>query len=272
MQYIFETFSSVANFISTINGREVSKGWGCLSSQTGDSRFTMTDSYDAANELALYGDKASAEKVSDSLKLLRAESPFMEKRAQTKIVKSIIGSRPCVPAAILGLPNSMYRRNTVKVARPVVCVFYSVSMSGSTDASILASAGAKMAEAIQIVERSGVRVNLFVGNTSRTSSQAIAAFVKIKDSAKDFDLLRMAYALVNPSFFRRHWFHWAETKHDLITSEWKFGYGRPLNHGSEEQKMFEAIKKQNIKCDRFFTTSNIQHMTADEIAKNILSK
>ena len=271
MQYIFESFDSVASFIKTIDERPVKEGWGYQTSQSDDEYWTMTKSYEEATGLALYGDKKSASKVAKSIKKIRDAKTGYEERAQNKIKRSVIGSRPCVPAAVMGHPCSMYRRNVIKVERPVVYVYYSISMHVGTSAEVLADAGAKMAEAIQTVERSGVRVNLYAGNTSCTRSQSIGCFVRIKDSAKDFDLLRMAYALVNPSFFRRHWFHWAETKEELITSEWRRGYGRPL-YSNEEKETFDKMKENRIKCDYLFTTGNVENMTADEIANKILGK
>lgn len=273
-QYIFESFASVAAFIGTIDARPAKEGWGHLTSQETGSyaeNWTGTESYGDASKLALYGDKKSAEKVEKSIKKLRAGNTNTEARAQNKVKRSVIGSRPCVPAAIIGHPCSMYRRHVIKVNRPVVTVYYSVSMCGGTRANVLEDAGAKMAEAIQTVERSGVRVNLYVGNTSSTKTQSIGCFVRVKDSAKDFEVLRMAYALVNPSFFRRHWFHWAETKEVLKTEEWRRGYGCPLNENEEKQTL-QKMRENNIKCDYLFTTSNICNMSADDIAEKILGK
>lgn len=271
MNYIFESFDSVASFIKTINERPVKEGWGYQSSQSDNESWTMTESYKKATELALYGDKKSVSKVAKSIKKIRDAKTEFEERAQNKVKRSVIGSRPCVPAAVMGHPCSMYRRNVIKVQRPVVYVYYSISMNGGTSAEILVDAGAKMAEAIQTVERSGVRVNLYAGNTSCTRSQSTGCFVRIKDSAKDFDLLRMAYALVNPSFFRRHWFRWAETKKELITSQWCCGYGRPLKK-VEEEETFDKMKENRIKCDYLFTTGNIQNMSVDEIVNKILGR
>lgn len=270
-QYIFESFNSVADFINTLGSRPTKEGWGHLTSQEKGDRWTTTNDYEEATSLALYGDRKASEKVAKSLKKIKAQSPCTEERATAKVRRTVAGSRPCVPAAIQGHPCSMYRRSIVKVSKPVVTVYYSISMHGGTSAETLVEAGAKVAQAIQTVERSGVRVNLYAGNTSCTSSQSIGCFVRIKDSAKDFDLLRMAYPIVNPSFFRRHWFRWAETKSELKTGEWQFGYGRPLERREEEETL-QKMHNSLIKCDFLFTTSNVLSMTADELAETILGR
>lgn len=271
MKYIFENFDSVVEFVKTLEKRPVKDGWGTQTSKTASYSWTGTDSYEEASNLALFGDKKSAEKVQASLKKIKDAKTGFEERALTKIKRSVIGSRPCVPAAVMGHPCSMYRRQVTKVEKPVVSIYYSMSMNGGTDADVLINAGAKMAEAIQIIERSGVRVNLYVGNTSCTRSQATATFVRVKDSAKDFDLLRMAYPLINPSFFRRHWFRWVETKQELRLSEWRRGYGKPLDE-IEERDMFKAIKDSRLKCDILLTTSNVLRMSEEDIANKVLGK
>lgn len=270
MQYIFETFSSVAEFINTLASRPTCPG-ADNDSHTGSVRFTTTESYEAATRLALYGDRDSAGKVQTSIKKMRAGQTSSEQRAQARVRRTVVGSRPCVPAAVIGHPCSMYRRDTVHVSRPVVTVYYSISACGGVDASRLADVGARLSEAIQSVERSGVRVNLYIGNTSSAGSQTIGTFVRVKDSAKDFDLLRMAYGIVNPSFFRRHWFRWVETKPELNQSRWAGGYGRPLD-SEGERNIEKEMRERAVKFDQFFTFYRIEGKTAEELAKIMLGQ
>lgn len=268
-EYIFESFPSVASFVIAVNERPLKEGWGSRDSRLWGYDFTGTKDYEEATKLALYGDKKSADAVEKRLKKLQAQHPCTEDRAVTKFRRTVAGSRPCVPAAIIGHPCSMYRRYTVHHKQPVVTIFYSISMNGGTETSTLELAGAKIAQAVEMIERSGVRVSLFCGNTSCTESQSIGCFVQVKDSDKDFNLLRMAYAIINPSFFRRHWFSWAETKAELKTKEWRSGYGRPL-YKDEEKETLEKIHENCIKCDYLFTTRQVLEMEAEDIANKVL--
>lgn len=278
MKDFFETFHSVNEFITTIGKRPQTDGMGTSSTDRGSDRtaWTGTESYEQACNLALYGDAESRDKVQKSLIKLRNTKAATEQRSQARVVRSVMGSRPCVPAAIIGQPNSMYRRHTVRVNKPVVTVFYSMSACSRVSADTIINVGAKVAEAIQIAEHSGVRVNLYAGVTAKEygyengkkQTERIAMFVRIKDSAKDFDLLRMAYVLVNPSFLRRHYFKFLETLQGITASRWDSSYGKPLDR-DEESKLQDALAGQHIKTDYLLTYNNICNKSAEDIARII---
>lgn len=275
MQYIHETFSSIAEFIAKVGDRKTVSGMYESSLEISSYRdeFTGTHTYDEATQLALYGDRDSMNKVQVCTTKMKAESKTNEQRTQNRVVRCVAGSRPCVPAAILGQPNSMYRRMNNKVNKPVVNVFYNMAASCSVDADEIVRAGAKLAQAIQIVERSGVRVNLFAGSAGTTHGQVGTMYIKIKDSAKDFDLLRMSYILINPSFLRRHYFRWVETKPELNARHWGAGHGRPLDE-NELKNLQAEMKQKNIKYDCFISNEELRggRAGAEDIAKKILGK
>ena len=275
MQYVYETFSSIAEFITKIGDRQTCAGMQEAALEVNSFRddFTGTHTYDDATQLALYGDRDSMKKVQTCTTKMKAERKTSEQRTQNRVVRCVAGSRPCVPAAILGQPNSMYRRKNNKVSRPVVNVFYNMAASCSVDAEEIVRAGAKLAQAIQIVERSGVRVNLFAGSAGTTHGQVGTMYIKIKDSAKDFDLLRMSYILINPSFLRRHYFRWVETKSELNAKHWGCGHGRPLDE-NELKNLQTEMKQKNIKCDCFISNEELRggRSGAEDIAKKILGK
>lgn len=275
MQYIYETFGSIAEFVTKVDDRKTAAGMDESSLEVNSWRddFTGTHTYEEATRLALYGDGDSMKKVQACTTKMRAENKTTEQRTQNKIVRCVAGSRPCVPAAILGQPNSMYRRMNNKVSKPVVNVFYNMAASCGVDADDIVRAGAKLAQAIQIVERSGVRVNLFAGSAGTTHGQVGTMYIKIKDSAKDLDLLRMCYVLINPSFLRRHYFRWIETNSELNAKHWGAGHGHPLN-ANELKNLQNDMKQKNIKCDCFISNEELRvgGVDAEDVAKKILGK
>ena len=275
MQYIYETFGSIAEFIAKIDDRKTVTGMqeAALDVSSFRDEFTGTHTYDEATRLALYGDGDSMKKVEACTIKMKAERRTTEQRAQNRVVRCVAGSRPCVPAAILGQPNSMYRRMNNKVSKPVANVFYNMAASCAVGADEIVCAGAKLAQAIQIVERSGVRVNLFAGSAGIAHGQVGTMYIKIKDSAKDFDLLRMSYILINPSFLRRHYFRWIETQEKLDAKHWGSGHGRPLDE-NELKRLQDDMKQKNMKCDCFISNEDLRggRASAEDVAKKILGK
>lgn len=265
MKYIIEIFESVNEFSRQLNKRPTCSGAGC-SSTSGSKAFTMTDSYEQADDFARCGDRDSLTKINASMQKLKAGKHEWEQRAQARVRRSVIGTRPCVPAAIGGHPKAMFRRDKIYTKRPVVDIFYNIGACGDIQAERLADFGVKVVEAAKTVERSGVRVNLYAGNCSRSGEQGSVVFVKIKDSSHDIDMLRMAYPIINPSFFRRHWFRWVETKPELRQSHWSSGYGRSVS-AQEEQEYFNQLKKPNAVFLSYYGDNN---KTARQLADKIL--
>lgn len=266
MKYITEDFNSIQAFIHAMNEREICKDAGD-SSVTGSYEFTKTRDYGEASRLALYGDKANAEKVELAIKRLQGGRTGHEERAQARVKRGVVGSRPCVPAAVMGHPNAMYRRHVVRTIRPVVNVYYNTSVSCTVDADDIIEFGAKLVTALKTVERSGVRVNVYVGAFLKDSDERVATFVRVKDSDHDLDALRMAYPIVNPSLLRRHIFRFIETSKTLTQNRWKYGYGRVVE-GSSEQEFWKGMNKKNSVLVSFTKDGKLM---SEEIAKNILA-
>lgn len=241
--YFAEDFSSLASFVDAMNKRPRCEGAG-NSSVEGSLDFTKTRNYNEADYFAKYGDKDSAKMIQHAVNRLRANNVGTEQRAQARVRRSVVGSRPCVPAAIIGHPLTMYRRTSVKTQRPVVNVYYNTSVSWTVDAEKIAEFGAKIVEALQSVERSGIRINMFVGAFLKDGDERVACFVRVKDSSKDLDVIRMSYPIVNPSLLRRHIFRYIETRPELTQSRWRNGYGRVIE-GKNEQEFWSGMKKEN---------------------------
>lgn len=271
MKYIFEEFKSMAAFVGAITERKKAAGAG-YASEDGDKSFRGTESYEVANKLAIYGDKNTAEQIGVIMQKMQRGNMRTEQRVQPRRVRSVVGGRAFVPAAIMGHPLSMIRREVQRVQRPVANVFYNAAASCGVSAERLARFGAKVCAAIIAAERAGVRVNLYAGSLAYDGKERTTMVTRVKDSDHDFDLLRMAYALANPSFLRRHWLRWIETRNDLKQSNWCDGYGRPAPAEDEGEWLADAEKCHGLRFDCSFSYATSADMTAEEMAKKILNQ
>ena len=109
------------------------------------------------------------------------------------------------------------------------------------------------------MEKNGYRVNLYAyfcgGGKNKTLGTAI---IKIKDSGKYLDTLRIAYPLVNPSFYRRHIFAYMERLNGFGLND---SYGYILNDSECEKYMpINAIYLSYYLCN---------DMNEEQIAKYI---
>ena len=158
----------------------------------------------------MYGDKMNADKLNEALRKIKAQGKGNETR--NKLYNSPCGFMPIVPKVLAGDPQNMLairkeRYNSTKVLN----VAYNVAVDCTRTTEDLIKTAAKVANVIASLEKNGYRVNLYAYSCGRDFEyNYYSLLVKIKDSGKYLDTLRIAYPLINPSFLRRHIFAFLE--------------------------------------------------------------
>ena len=261
MKQYFEKFESVTEFIHTIDTRKVRESFeNRQSSQTKDFEFTGTFSYEEANNLFLYGDKKNADKLNEALRKIKAQGKGNETR--NKLYNSPCGFMPIVPKVLAGDPQNMLairkeRYNSTKVLN----VAYNVAVDCTRTTEDLIKTAAKVANVIASLEKNGYRVNLYAYACGRDlKNNYYSLLVKIKDSGKYLDTLRIAYPLVNPSFYRRHIFGYMERLKGFYLNR---SYGKIVN----EDGCKECLPINASYLSYYFCSGK----TEEEIAKYIES-
>ena len=211
---IFNKFNSVEEFSNwlqvtpqTEKGKELNRSMAISEMRT---RFTGTQSFDEAQNLLKCGDKENADKITATIRKIKAQGKGNEIR--NKLYNSPCGFMPIVPKVLTGDPQNMLtirkeRYNSTKVLN----IAYNVSIDCEVEAEEIIETAAKVANVIASLEQNGYRVNLYVYDCSKGLRNTISTLlIKIKDSGKYLDTLRIAYPLINPSFLRRHIFAYLE--------------------------------------------------------------
>ena len=175
-----------------------------------NTEFTGTESFDVAQNLMKYGDKVNADKINATIRRIKAQGKGNETR--NKLYNSPCGFMPIVPKVLAGDPQNMLaiRKQTYKSTK-VLNIAYNVAVSCRLTVNELTETAAKVANVIASLEKNGYRVNLYAYACGMDiKSNYFSLLIKIKDSGKYLDTLRIAYPLINPSFFRRHIFGYME--------------------------------------------------------------
>lgn len=213
---IIVKFDSVTEFENYFDGKSKSSDWTgeevSLSTSEERREFTTTGSFEEAQGLLKYGDRANFEKlVKSGLQATNAAQIGMKKQRQ--LYTSVTGFAAHVPNYIAGVPTSMIAQRQICLKQRVVNIVFNNSYSFDIEAGKAVESCVDLLNYICQVEASGVRVNLYVASLCQHnhSHDEIVGFVlKVKDSGQYMDLLKTAYPLVNPSFFRRHDFRFME--------------------------------------------------------------
>lgn len=225
------------------------------------SKEKGTKDFATANKLMLNGWKEGAERVqkfmSESIQATAAKS-------QTR--RGPVGFAPCVPAYIQGHPCNMYNKKRVRVPARVVTIFYNCAVDWRVDAQRIEKAAAALFNVITGFEAAGVRVELWVGEMSRDKTNTeIAAFaVKVKTASQPFNLLKMIYPIVHPSFLRRHAFAWLERAGVDSDNAWgAYGYCLP------KEKQAAAVASLGVKTNNVIDFYMIDGKSEKEITAMI---
>ena len=261
---IFNKFNSVEEFSNwlqvtpqTAKGKEFNASNEISRSNT---KFAGTESFEEAQNLLKYGDKVNADKIAATIRKIKAQGKGTETR--NKLYNSPCGFMPIVPKVLAGDPQNMLairkeRYNSTKILN----VAYNVAVDCTRTTEDLIKTAAKVANVIASLEKNGYRVNLYAYSCGRDlKNNYYSLLVKIKDSGKYLDTLRIAYALVNPSFYRRHIFGYMERLKGFYLNR---SYGKIVN----EDGCKECLPINACYLSYYFCSGK----TEEEIAKYIES-
>lgn len=225
-----------------------------------NTEFTGTESFAEAQSLLKYGDKVNADKIAATIRKIKANGKGNETR--NRLYNSPCGFMPIVPKVLAGDPQNMLaiKKQTYKSTK-VINIAYNVAVDCTRTTEDLIETAAKVANVIASLEKNGYRVNLYAYSCGMDLKyNYYSLLVKIKDSGKYLDTLRIAYPLVNPSFYRRHIFGYMERLKGFYLNR---SYGKIVNEeGCKECLPVNACYLSYYLCSG---------KTEEEIAKYIES-
>ena len=255
-KYISESFNSIDAMLRTIEKRPVNKVFKyheCSSENEGSS-FSGTSSYKEAVELMKGG-------WSEPTKDLKAEASALKVKANATTQKArprnaVVGYAPCVPAAIMGLPESMIATERVPTKIKAVTIVYASCDNAGTTTKQFLKAGAVILKIVNDLELKGYRVRLICEfYAAQKNNERLVGRVTVKDWRQPLDLKKIAFPIAHSSMLRRVGFKWIETQPE-ISQPWYSGYGRAI--ASEEdsyEDVVKAYKENGLLCDNEYYTS-----------------
>lgn len=213
-----------------------------LASIDGTARFTGTEDFAHANKLLSLGWKDGANRVQS----IMIKAPVVAAE-HSRIYYSVVGFAPSVGRCLAGHPLNMINKKRMRVPSRVVDIVYNCATDCSITTNQMETAAAKLFNVIVGLERSGMQVNLWVASLSTDGRDNFAFFVKVKEAGQPFNLLKMVYPMVHPSFLRRHAFAVQERSNLNASGRWSH-YGRPVKDDAKTKALTAAagIKSNNI--------------------------
>lgn len=229
MKVIYEEFRSLDQLMRELKKRPKNA---IMKSENSSERrgksFSGTDSYEEAEKLLENGYVEVLSKLrSDVKNKSKISSKFTSELDHPIPHNAVVGYAPCVPAAILGLPNSMISTDRKPMKRKTLSILYSIGANCDTKADWFTQAGAAMLSAVDIIERSGIQTEIWMNFfPSQNGDELTFPTVKIKSYGERYSVQKISFPIANPSMFRRIGFKWLETTPDITQKGFSSGYGR----------------------------------------------
>ena len=225
-----EDFGSIYSLLNTINNRENNSFMRNedSSQKHGNEEWSGTSSYEEAQSLLIHGYEDPIKSIKSNL----AKNKKLTSKIYNSIPKPIVQNRvvgfvPNVPNALKGLPESMITLEKLHKKRKTISIIYATGGSCGVESDVLASAGAALVSAINLIELSGVQTELSIGfMPTKETKQVIFPTVKIKSYGEHFNLQKICFPMIHPAMFRRIGFKYLETCPGMVEN-FSHGYGRP---------------------------------------------
>lgn len=245
---INERFDSIHQMLAALGSRSantVFSGYS-LSSETGDEDFTGTKSWNEAMGLIANGWPEPLDEIKRGVaNHFKSREAVQKNRPQT----GVVGYTPCVPNAIMGLPNSMIMTDKTPQKVKAVTIIFAVGVNCGTSATTIRRAGINVLNIVNDLELAGYRVKLNVEFFAATEgSDFCSVQVTVKDWRQPLDLKKLCFPIANPSMFRRFGFRWLETVPTLTNRGYRSGYGSS-SFKSDYKEAVDFYKKKNLLAD-----------------------
>ncbi len=263
-----DIFNNINEFEKFINDPKNKKPERDNSSETGSSWFTGTESYEQASEFLKYGDADTYKYIKQKQRELKIDKLMGNMINKPKPFNNVVGFQPNVPLYLNGVPTNMIDNKKNKTDLKIINIFLDVCASARVGADEIKDAGTMYATVIDMLEKSGYRTNLYVGDVSMLGSEKIMYALRIKTDREPLNLEKMSFPIANPSMLRRIGFKYME----VCDSNQDFtyhGYGQPYTREDEIKNWFQKYMKTNMLV---FSYQNGTTFTIEDTIKRLKDK
>jgi hypothetical protein len=234
----YESFPDIYRFMDTIDKRPNNDKFGHSSTEKRTDDWAGTKTYEEAVSQFSNGLPEVAEKLQAALTQFTAKANIVTQKRTPR--SHYYGYAPNIPAAIIGLPKSMYHIHKIPQKTKTIGILWNSCQNCGVKANVLQQAGESVLQLVYMLERKGYRVQLdcipFSGNED---GRDFVAVINLKQYAQHMDILKLTFPVTSPAMFRRFGFKWAEGVPN-VTGGTVWGYGCHLS----KNKLLPILAKQ----------------------------
>ena len=242
---LIDTFDNISELDKFLKDPKNYKPGRENSSQSGNQWFTGTDNYEQAEELLKYGDVETFKFIKEKQRELKIDKIIGNVINKPKTFNNIVGYQPNVPLYLNRVPTNMIDSKKIKTDFKIINIYLDVCASARVEADEIRNAGTIYATVLDMLEKSGYRTNLYIGDVSELGNEKVMYALKIKTDREPLNLEKMAFPIAHPSMLRRIGFKYMEvcdSNQDFTYS----GYGRPYTDENKIKDWFKKYLKMDV--------------------------
>lgn len=212
---VFEKFDSIPQFLNAINTRKPKMSGSSHKEDGRNGGFHGTRTYEEAEHLILNGWDEHLADVKTAINVAakaETKTPIPKSRPAT----GPVGYAPCVPNALLGLPNSMIATHRDAQKVKAITLVYNINVLAEFSVENIIKCGIAVVQIVNRLEKQGYRIKLVVSpKASVEGKNIVSCFVTVKDFRQPLDLKKILFPMINPAMQRRFGFRFTETHPDV---------------------------------------------------------
>ena len=260
----FSNISELYNYIEKTPRRSGANNH----SEDNDFGFTGTHSLEEAYDLLLSGDEELFNRFK-SLKKISVEKILGNVINRPKQINDIVGYQANVPQYLLGIPTNMINQQPKKTSQKVLNIIINLTVSCSVDRSHIEKVGNLYIQVLDLLEKAGYRVNLYMMQAEESHDYYYYSLVRIKTDKEPLNIKKCIFPIMHPSMNRRIFFKWEEVC-DTTNEITHDGYGKPFTVTSIIKSTLDKILKSNFIIWNFQRWNNGNEIDVE--AKSVLKE
>ena len=227
-KHIYNDIEDLVQTLKTAKTNRVFQGKSLSSQKHGtESSFHDFTTYEGAMNALEYGyDKYFKDFMEKVEKAKNIVSKIEEPKTGNQ-KNDVVGYVPIIPNTLLNIPQNMINSNITKKKIPKARIFIEFSECGGVSASKIIKYKAVIFALIDLMERKGIRCEVWIIENSKECSEICSYCIKLKDFFQPINFYKLQFPIISSDMLRRINFRMIET-HEDVHENWHDGYGQPL--------------------------------------------
>lgn len=263
---VFSNISEFYNFLQKTPRRKTARKG---SEEKDDDSWRGTKTLEEAYDLLLGGDEKLYKQFQEQ-KDISVDKLLGNMINKNKTKNDVVGFQPNVPNFLLGVPDNMINQVPKKISQKILNIVLCMSVSAGVSSRTLQNIGMKYTQIIDLLEKGGYRVNLYISHAGIEDGEKNICLIRIKTDREPFNIKKCVFPIAHPSMFRRIMFRWMECC-DVDNELTSWGYGSPIQDKNYLQRIVEKNLKNNFIVWNFQNT-DYQDVGVDKIIEELKEK